>query len=92
MRPKPVRFLARVFLAMCVAAGSLAAQVTTASIYGTVIDSSGAAIPGATITAVNEQTGSSMSATSGPSGEFTLTNLPIGTYSVTVEARGFKVA
>lgn len=76
----------------CSAAGYLNAQTTTASIYGSVLDASGAAIPGANVTAVNEQTGSSMFAVSDSAGEFTLTNLTVGAYSVSVEAKGFKVA
>ena len=72
--------------------GSLDGQVTTASIYGTVLDSSGAAVPSATITATNTLRFASWSTTSDTAGEFTLTNLTVGTYSIAVQASGFKVA
>ena len=72
--------------------GTLRGQVTTAAIYGTVIDSSGAAVPSASITATNTLTSAAWSATSNPEGEFTLTNLAVGSYTISVQAQGFKVA
>ena len=45
-------------------------QVTTATIYGNVTDGSGAQIPGAPVVIVNEETGSSQTATSSRTGEF----------------------
>ncbi|MBM3752858.1 MAG: TonB-dependent receptor [Acidobacteria bacterium] len=68
----------------------LAGQVTTATIYGTVLDASGAAVPGAVITINNEGTGATSTVTSGTQGEFTSTFLPVGRYSVSTEAKGFK--
>jgi hypothetical protein len=71
---------------------SLYSQVTTASIYGTVLDSSGAAVPSASITATNTLTSASWSTTSDTAGEFTLTNLTVGSYAISVQAPGFKIA
>lgn len=65
-------------------------QTTTATILGTVVDSSGAVIAGGTITATNEGTAASTSVTSGSEGEFTFTFLTVGSYTVTAEAKGFK--
>jgi hypothetical protein len=65
------------------------AQVTAASLSGAVIDPTGAALPGATVTVVNTRAGVSQVATTTDAGTFTLTALPPGTYQVTVAAKGF---
>jgi len=65
-------------------------QVTTATIYGTVLDSSGAAVPSASITITNEGTGASSAVNSGSEGVFTSTFLQVGRYTVSAEAKGFK--
>lgn len=65
-------------------------QVTTATIFGSVSDSSGAAVPGASVKVLNLGTGNSTSSTSGPDGTFTATFLPVGQYDLVVEAKGFK--
>ena len=65
-------------------------QVTTATVYGNVTDGSGAQIPGAPVVIVNEETGSTQTATTNRTGEFTFTFLPVGRYSLTITATGFK--
>ncbi len=69
----------------------LFAQDSTARLLGVVTDPSGAAIPGATITARNNGTGLERKATSSASGEYSIPLLSIGDYTVTAEASGFKV-
>ena len=59
------------------------------SIQGTVTDSSGAVISGATITATNVGTNVSTVRTSSSAGFFSVSPLPAGTYRVTVSATGF---
>src|SRR5438093_1664921 len=82
---------ARAALAVvCLAARPLAAQAVSGTILGTVRDTSGAAMPGATVTLVNTETGLSRTVVTDPSGEFTAPLLPTGTYSVTAEMSGFK--
>jgi hypothetical protein len=66
------------------------AQIITASLTGVVRDSSSATIAGAAITATNTGTQVSVSAHSNSEGQFVLSNLPPGTYSLLVEATGFK--
>ncbi len=66
------------------------AQEVTAGIYGVVQDSSSAVIPGATIRVTNTGTGLTRQTTTDESGNYSLPLLPIGTYSVTAEANGFK--
>src|SRR5271169_1622962 len=69
---------------------STLAPAQTASIAGTVTDSSGAVILGAEITARNTATNESHSATSGDTGAFSVPNLQIGPYEITVKKEGFK--
>ncbi len=66
------------------------AQVTTATILGTIKDSSGGALPGASITARNVETGFNRSVSSNESGAYRLEFLPIGSYAVEVTLDGFK--
>lgn len=65
-------------------------QATTGQIVGTVTDSTGAAIPGAKIVITDVSKGTSSTLTSNSAGEFTLAQLIPDTYSVKVEATGFK--
>ena len=66
------------------------AQAVSGTILGTVRDSTGAALPGATVTLTNMGTGFSRSVVADASGEFTAPLIPTGTYSVTGEMNGFK--
>jgi hypothetical protein len=63
---------------------------TTGTILGNVTDSSGAVVPGAKVTAVSDQQGLTRSTTTNGTGSYTLVQIPLGTYTVTVEASGFK--
>lgn len=67
------------------------AQVTTATVYGIVQDQSGAVIPGANVTLTNQGTGAVRTTTSSQTGEFAFSVLPVGAYSLKIEAAGFKV-
>src|SRR5688572_25617546 len=78
-------------LLMCLASvASAYAQGATGTIAGTVVDSSGASIPGASVTATEANTGTVRSTTSNDSGVFTMPSLNPGRYSVKVELQGFK--
>ena len=66
------------------------AQDTRGSISGTVTDSQGAAIPGATVIVANTGTGTSTRLTTNSSGYYEAPLLLPGAYSVTVENTGFK--
>ena len=63
----------------------------TGSIAGTVTDATGAVIPGANVTARNTATNEAHSTTSGASGSYSLPNLSVGPYEITVKKEGFKV-
>jgi hypothetical protein len=82
------RILCTLAIVLVVAAPSRAQQ-TTGTIAGRVLDPQGSAIPGATITASNAQTGFSRNATSDNEGLFRIAALPVGNYDVKVELQGF---
>ena len=67
-------------------------QTITGRIDGRVTDSSGAVLPGATITIVNTGTGLTVTQVSDDNGTYTATNLPVGNYTVTAELEGFRRA
>ncbi len=64
---------------------------TTGTIYGTVTDTAGAAVSGAAVTVRNLDTNLNRSATTGDTGAYAVTLLPVGPYSVAVEAPGFRL-
>lgn len=66
------------------------AQTFRGTILGTITDSSGAAIPGATVTIKNVDTGLTRKVTTAEDGSYAAPELPIGNYSLTVEKEGFK--
>jgi len=69
----------------------IAFKTSTGSISGKVTDASGAVVPGATVTATNEETNTSNNAASNDEGKYLIGNLAVGRYSVKVESNGFKV-
>ena len=68
------------------------AQSDTSSISGTVTDPTGAVVPNAKVTVKNDATGQTRGVISNSVGAYTLTNIPSGSYTVTVEAQGFQTA
>jgi Carboxypeptidase regulatory-like domain/TonB dependent receptor-like, beta-barrel len=84
-----------VYLVAIVALGFISvqrlhAQILYGSVAGTVTDQTGAVVPGAAITIVNDNTGFTRNTTSGSAGDYRITDLPGGTYTLTVTAQGFK--
>lgn len=97
MPPSLSKSLSRIVLALAILSAVLiltpvriGAQVTTATIYVTVTDSSGAVVPEATVTAVHDSTNSATSRQTGDDGNAPFTFLRVGTYTLKVEAKGFK--
>ena len=72
------------------AALRLSAQVTVGGIVGTVKDSSGAVVQNARLTLTNEATKVQQSAESGATGDFGFVAVPVGIYTLTADAKGFK--
>ena len=68
------------------------AQLTTADIVGTVTDPTGAVIANARVTVVNLDTREQREVTSNSSGEYQVSLLPVGRYSITIKVAGFKTS
>ena len=68
------------------------AQFDAATVLGAVRDSSGAVVPGATVTLKNAATGIVATAVTDEHGDYQFLNVRIGTYSVRAELQGFSVA
>ena len=78
-------------VAFLVVLASLAfGQVGNGTITGTVIDPTGAVLAGASVEAKNAETGVVYRAASTTTGNYTIGDLPVGTYTVTVSASGFS--
>lgn len=85
------RFFFVIAAVLGLAAGASAQSVTTGAIAGLVSDESGGVVPGASVTAVHEPTGTQYTAVTDSEGRFSLLNMRAGgPYSVTVSMSGFK--
>jgi uncharacterized protein YfaS (alpha-2-macroglobulin family) len=84
----------RTFLAMgsllLISSAAARAQVTTADLVGTIKDSSGAVVPGVTVSLTNEATGVVRSTTTSESGRYFFTSLQPGRYRLAAELSGFR--
>ncbi len=78
-----------VVLSLAVAAK---AQTFRGTILGTVTDSSGLGMAGATVTVKNVETGLARATQTSADGSYTVAELPIGTYMVTISQSGFQTA
>src|ERR1700746_1684303 len=83
--------LAGLFLAMgTMWMPSAQAQQTLGGITGTVTDTTGAVISGATVTLVGNETKLNRTQTTSTTGSYLFVNLPIGTYTLTFTQQGFQ--
>src|SRR5688572_16833971 len=64
--------------------------IVTGSISGTVVDPQGAVVSGATVTAKDIQTNREFNATTDETGAFSLRGIPVGVYTLAIEAPSFK--
>jgi len=78
-----------IVLATCLCAPA-GAQVLYGSIVGNVRDSSGGALPGATVTITSKETNLARTGVTNETGGYTFTNVLAGAYDVTVTMQGFK--
>ena len=90
--PQHIRLAAAVAVAigLCAAPRPASAQAVTGTLLGNITDSSGAAVPGATITATQVDTNVSRTAVSNEAGYYIFSSLLNGRYTVTAELQGFK--
>ena len=86
-----ILFCATPVLLLCTP-NSVLAQEVTATIAGTVMDPSGAAIAGAKITAKSVERGLTYRAESNDSGIYRIAQLPVGSYELRVEKEGFQTS
>jgi carboxypeptidase family protein len=76
--------------ALLMAAPAAAQTVTTGNIAGTIADVQGGVLPGATVTALHTDTGTSYEAVTGADGRYSILNVRVGSYTVAVNMSGFK--
>src|SRR5262249_36628389 len=81
---------AALLLALSGLGAPLSAQSNTGRISGTVVDTSGAVLPGATVTVTQVQTQLTRSAATDRDGAYLFVSLPLGTYTATAEMQGFR--
>ncbi len=86
-----IRYLTALALVVCFSTPAFA-QFETATVIGTVRDTSGGVVPDAKVTLTNTQTGVSAERMSDANGNFEFFTVRIGTYLVTAEKAGFSVA
>jgi hypothetical protein len=75
---------------LVVFAPALTAQISTASMHGTIRDSSGAAVPGAAVDLRHTATGVDLRSSSNGAGEYAIVNIPPGYYDLRVSKDGFE--
>ena len=92
MKKRMTRFMGLVAAVCMVAAIGARAQTTTAQVSGQVTDSTGAAVPQASITITNVDTGLSRKVETSGIGSYVIPLLPPGNYKLTVEKQGFRSA
>ena len=90
LRMKIILRLVAVLFAGALCGLPAAAQTTSGTISGRVTDATGAIVPGASVQLVEQQTNVSQAATASADGSFVFPVVEPGTYSITVEANGFK--
>ncbi|MGH9897940.1 MAG: carboxypeptidase-like regulatory domain-containing protein, partial [Pyrinomonadaceae bacterium] len=73
-----------------IAIGDAMGQGTTSRVTGTILDPSGAVVPGANVTLTNDATQVSFNTVTTESGIYAFDSVQVGTYTVTVEKSGFK--
>src|SRR3989475_5498185 len=86
------RFVTAIFTLISLGTCLSIAQTSTATILGTVKDTSGALIPGVSITIKHTESGLTRSVVSGERGAYTVPLLPVGAYEITTTMPGFKQA
>src|SRR3974377_1094561 len=86
------RFVVLLFVLLAVTATLVSAATFSGTILGPVTDPSGAVVPGATVKAKNAATGLERTALTSAEGNYSIPELPIGNYNVTVTQSGFQTA
>src|SRR5438132_6843748 len=85
-----IRLVASILALLAFCSSSALAQLAQGELRGTVVDESGAVLPGVTITAIHVETGTSRTTTTAANGGYLMPSMPLGTYKVTAELSGFS--
>src|SRR5271157_4662678 len=81
-----------VVVCICLLSAMLVAQTFRGTVLGTVTDASGAVVSGATVKVRNVGTGLERTAQTSADGSYSVPELPIGTYTVTISQMGFQTS
>ena len=90
MKPSTLTTIAVALVCLLFVPAATHAQVATGTLLGNVTDSTGAAVPGATVTATNTGTGFTRTTTTDASGQYSVPLLPVGQYKIEVKLSGFN--
>src|ERR1700738_535619 len=85
-------FACGALIALAVDSYTVRAQDVTATITGTVMDASGGAVVGASVTAKSVERGTVFKAESNEAGIYRIVQLPVGNYELRVEKNGFQTS
>jgi hypothetical protein len=89
-QPSQTRFRFALIATLLLLGTLVQAQVVTVALQGRVFDTTGAAVPGATVTAVDTATGLTRTTNASSMGDYQVQSLPPGDYTVSVEKAGFR--
>src|ERR1700756_4527275 len=78
-----------VLLVGLILSGQVSAQVISGDLVGTVLDKTGAVVPGARVEATKTDTGVKYETKANENGEYRFNNLPIGTYDISASTANF---
>src|ERR1044071_2956800 len=84
--------LSSLLFLILIACQTVSAQTVVGRISGTVQDSNGATVPNASVKVTNSANNLERTVTTDENGFYTVTNLPVGTYTIEAEAKGYKKA
>ena len=90
LQEKHYRILLVLFVAVALAIAPAGAQIVGGTISGTIHDSTGAAVPGATVTVRQTDTGFTRTLVTGADGRYAAPSVPVGPYSVSAAHDGFQ--
>lgn len=94
VRSSPLRVCACLLATLAMCFGLVTTETSAQTLYGSIVgnvkDSSGATIPGATVSAINKGTGLTRDVVAGEDGSYSVINLLPGSYDVKVSLQGFR--
>src|SRR6266436_4840723 len=82
--------MVKIAVLLCAGVLAMNAQTTTGTLFGVVRDTSGGVVPGVALTATQVDTSLARKTVTDSDGEFLITNLPVGPYSLVAEKAGFR--